>query len=127
MSSLTIELPQDILEALDIAARKKFEEAVTKNALGGISKLDWIQNHPDGKQFMAECHRMKYGHLSGKELQSLTDARYRASLGVAERKKLTEKQARNDIITQILHESLLPSVREETNVIKFKHQKIIKA
>lgn len=123
MPSLTIELPQDILEALDIATRKKFEVAVTNDALGGISKLEWIQNHPDGKKFMTECHRMKYGHLTSKELQLLTDARYRSSLGITERKKLTERNIRNDLIAQILREGLFPSLKDETNVVNFRQQK----
>jgi len=123
MSTLTIDLPEDILEALDIAARIKFEQALTTDALGGISKLNWIQNHPEGKKFMSECQRMQYGHLTGKELRVLSDARYRASVGVAERKKLTVKQIRNDLITHYLREGLFPSLKDETNVIKFKQQK----
>ena len=123
MPVLTVSIPDDIFDELELQSRARLLGHVTRVAEATMSKVEWLRNHPDGKRFVAECMNQKYAGLSQKDLNDLTDKTYRLSLKIRDSvtKKLNEKQVRNDIVVEALRSYLMPV--KSDNVVNINHFK----
>lgn len=123
MPVLTVLVPDDIFDELELQSHARLLGHVTRVAEATMSKVEWLRNHPDGKRFVAECMNQKYAGLSQKDLNDLTDKTYRLSLKIKDSatKKLNEKQVRNDIIVEALRGYLMPV--KSDNVVNINHFK----